>query len=454
MIGEQQILGLLKRVVGRSPAERTELVYMGERTDLTRYTKSAIHQNVSEENTRVYVRVAEGKRLGVVTINKLEEEELLQAAAKALELARHQPENPYFEDFPQPASYQRTQTYFEATAEFTPAARAETMKRIFAQAEPLGFDIAGAFTSGEAEIAVLNSNGVAAYQPLTQAAITIVPVSREGMSRSSSFSHDVREIDVERVTAKALERCALNKNQQEIPLGQYDVILEPGCLAEVIEWLSFIAFGSNSFIEGKSFLAGKLGERSMGENITIYDSVHEPEGQGLPFDFQGFPKQRVTLIERGINRGVVFDSMSANQAKAQPTGHGLPPGMPYGAMPFNICLQPGDSSIEEMIASCPRGLLVSSFHYVNGFLDPKKAVMTGMTRYGTFLVEGGKIKHAVKNLRWNESMLRVLSNVQAISKKREVMSDDGATFAIMPAVYVKDFTFTGVQKEESSPAPG
>ena len=454
MIGEQQILGLLKRVVGRSPAERTELVYMGERTDLTRYTKSAIHQNVSEENSRVYVRVAEGKRLGVVTINKLEEEELLQAAAKALELARHQPENPYFEDFPQPASYQRTQTYFEATAEFTPAARAETMKRIFAQAEPLGFDIAGAFTSGEAEIAILNSNGVAAYQPLTQAAITIVPVSREGMSRSSSFSHDVREIDVERVTAKALERCALNKNQQEIPLGQYDVILEPGCLAEVIEWLSFIAFGSNSFIEGKSFLAGKLGERSMGENITIYDSVHEPEGEGLPFDFQGFPKQRVTLIERGINRGVVFDSMSANQAKAQPTGHGLPPGMPYGAMPFNICLQPGDSSVEEMIASCPRGLLVSSFHYVNGLLDPKKAVMTGMTRYGTFLVEGGKIKHAVKNLRWNESMLRVLSNVQAISKKREVMSDDGATFAIMPAVYVKDFTFTGVQKEESSPAPG
>jgi len=167
MIGEQQILGLLKRVVGRSPAERTELVYMGGRTDLTRYTKSAIHQNVSEENTRVYVRVAEGKRLGVVTINKLGEEEVLQAATRAVELARHQPENPYFEDFPQPASYQRTQTYFEATAEFTPAGRAETVKRIFAQAERLGFEVAGAFTSGEAEVAVLNSNGVAAYQPLT-----------------------------------------------------------------------------------------------------------------------------------------------------------------------------------------------------------------------------------------------------------------------------------------------
>ncbi len=447
MIGEQRILEVLRRVVGRSPADGTELVYMGGRSDLTRYTKSAIHQNVSEEDTRVYVRVAEGKRLGVVTVNTLEEEALVRTATRALELARHPPENPFFKVFPRPAGYERTQTYFEATAKFAPAARAETMKRIFAQAERLGLEVAGAFSTGEGEVAVLNSNGVAAYQPLTQAGITIVPVSKEGMSRSSAFSHDVSSIDFERVAAKALERCTLNRNQQEMPLGQYDVILEPRCLAEVMMWLSFIAFGSNSFIEGTSFLAGKLGERSMGENVTIYDSVREPEAQGLPFDFQGSPKQRVTLIEHGINRGVVFDSISANQAKARPTGHAGLPGSPYGAIPWNLCLGPGDSSVEEMIASCQRGLLVSNFHYVNGFLDPKKALMTGMTRYGTFFIEGGKIKHAVKNLRWTESMLRALSNVQAIAREREVITDEAVSFAVMPAVYIKDFTFTGVQKE-------
>jgi predicted Zn-dependent protease len=250
------------------------------------------------------------------------------------------------------------------------------------------------------------------------------------------------------VASKGLERCAQNKDQQEVPIGQYDVILEPGCLAGVMMWLSFIAFGSNSFIEGRSFLSGKLGERSMGENITIYDSVHEAEAEGLPFDLQGFPKQKVTLIERGINRGVVFDCISASQAKTKPTGHGLLPGSPSGAIPLNICLEPGDSSVEEMIASCQRGLLVSQFHYVNGYLDPKKALMTGMTRYGTFLIEGGKIKHAVKNLRWTESMLRALSNVKAISREREVIPQDGMGFAIMPAVYIRDFTFTGVQKEE------
>jgi PmbA protein len=447
MIGEQQILGLLKRIVGRSPAEKTELVYMGGSSGLTRYTKSAIHQNVAEEDTRVYVRVAQGKRLGVVTVNKLEEEELVKAAEQALELALHQPENPFFEGFPQLADYRKTETYFQATAEFTPAARAETMKKIFAQADRLGFEVSGAFNTGEGEIAVLNSNGVATYQPLTEARISIVPVSKEGMSRSTALAHDVSSIDFQRVAAKALERCALNRNQQEMPPGQYDVILEPACLAEVMEWLSFVAFGSNSFIEGRSFLAGKLGERSMGENVTIYDSVREPEAQGLPFDLQGFPKQKVTLIERGINRGVVFDAMGAYQAKAKPTGHAGTPGSAYGAIPWNVCLQPGQSSVEEMISSCQRGLLVTNFHYVNGFLDPKKALMTGMTRYGTFFVEGGKIRHAVKNLRWTESMLRALSNVQAISREREVHGEEAVAFAIMPAVYIKDFTFTGVQKE-------
>jgi PmbA protein len=447
MIGEQQILGLLKRIVGRSPAEKMELVYMGGRSGLTRYTKSAIHQNVSEEDTRVYVRVAEGKRLGVVTINKLDEEELVKAAGQALELARHQPETPFFQGFPQPGDYGKTETYFQATAEFTPAARAKAMKKIFAQADRLGLEVSGAFSTGQGEIAVLNSSGVAAYQPLTEARISIVPVSKEGMSRSTAFSHDVSSIDFERVAAKALERCALNRNQQEMPPGQYDVILEPACLAEVMEWLSFVAFGSNSFIEGRSFLAGKLGERSMGENVTIYDSVREQEAQGLPFDLQGFPKQKVTLIERGINRGVVFDAMSANQAKAKPTGHAGMPGSPYGAIPWNVCLQPGQSSVEEMIASCQRGLLVTNFHYVNGYLDPKKALMTGMTRYGTFFVDGGKVRHAVKNLRWTESMLRALSNVRAISREREVHGQEAVFFAIMPAVYIKDFTFTGVQKE-------
>lgn len=446
MIGKERIFERLNRVLERSPAERTELVYIGGRSDLTRYTKSQIHQNVSETDTKVYVRVAQGKRLGVVTVNSLEEAALVGAAKQALELARHQPENPCFEDFPQPAPYKGTKTHFEATARFTPEQRAETVKKIFAEADKLDFEVSGAFSTSEGEVAILNSNGVEAYQPLTEAEIKVVPVSKEGMSLASAFSHDVTRLDLDGVAAKALERCSLNKKQQEIELGQYDVILEPGCLGEVMMWLAIIAFGSKAYVEGTSFLVGKLGERSMGENITIYDSVHEPEAEGLPFDLQGYPKQRVTLIERGVNRGAVFDLVSANQAKAEPTGHAGPPDSAWGAIPWNICLRPGGSSLEEMIAGCERGLLVSQFHYLNGYLDTKKALMTGMTRYGTFLIEEGEITHALRNLRWTESWLRAFSNVKAVSREREVIPFGGAAFATVPAVYIKDFTFTGVQK--------
>ncbi|MGQ9601637.1 MAG: TldD/PmbA family protein [Candidatus Bipolaricaulia bacterium] len=451
MIGRERILEGLKRLLKRLPGEQLELVYTGGRSDLTRYTRSEIHQNVSVENMQVYIRVALGKRLGIATVNTLEEGPLLEAAKQAVELARRQPENPYFEGFPHKAEYEQTKTYFEATAEFTPQARAEVVKRVFREAEKLGFEVSGAFSTSAGEIAVLNSNGLEAYQPLTGAEISLVPVSSEGMGYADAFSHDVTQIEFERLAARALERCSLNRAQEEIPLGQYDVILEPGCLAEVMNWLSLIAFRAQAFIEGTSFLSGRLGERSMGENITIYDSIHEPEAEGLPFDFQGFPKQRVTFIERGINRGVVFDLMGANQAKAKPTGHAGPPDSPYGPMPWNICIEPGDSSVEEMIASCEKGLLVTRFHYLNGFLDPKRAMMTGMTRYGTFLIENGRLKQAVKNLRWTESMLRAFSNVRAISREREVFSYGGAAgFAIMPAVYIEGFTFTGVQQEGAS----
>ncbi len=450
MIGRERIFEVLKQVLDRSPAEQTELVYIGGRDELTRYTGSQIHQNVAETNSKIFIRVAEGRRLGVVTANALEVEALLKAAEQALELARHQPENKYFDGFAPPAEYDQTRTYFEATAQFTPRQRAEAVKRIFAEAEKLGFEVSGAFTTGEGELAVLNSNGVEAYQPLTHAELRIVPVSKEGMSYASAFAHDVTKLDIEGTAARALERCSLNKNQQEIPLGQYDVILEPGCLAEVMTWLSFIAFGSNAYIEGTSFLAGKLGERSMGENVTIYDSIHEPEAEGIPFDFEGTPKRKLILIERGVNRGVAFDRVSAKQAGAEPTGHAGPPGSPWGAIPWNICMAPGDSSVEEMIAGCERGLLITRFHYLNGFLNPKEALMTGMTRYGTFLIEDGKIKHAVKNLRWTESMLRAFSNVEAISRAREVipLGKGGAAFSILPAVYIKGFTFTGVQESE------
>ncbi len=446
MIGREEILRVLKRAL-EGVEGPTEIVFMGGRSELTRYTKSQIHQNVAEEDLSIHVKAVEGKRVGVVRTNQLSVEAIAAAERKARELARRQPENPFFPGLLGPQEYTPTETYCESTPNFGPRKRAEVLKEIFAAAEEKGFEVAGSFSISEWEVALANTEGLEAYQPVTGAEIGLVVMSEEGMARADAFSHDVERIDFDSLAKGAISRCELDRDKIELPPGEYTVILEPACLAEILGWLSFTAFGSEAYLSGQSFLAGALGERSMGENITIYDSAWEPEAQGLPFDFEGMPKRKVVLIERGINRGVVFDRAGARRANAEPTGHAPPPGSPWGAVPWNLCLAPGDSSLEEMIASCKRGILVSNFHYVNGYLDTKRALMTGMTRYGTFLVENGEITRALANLRWTESMLKAFSNVVAISREREAFARDGAFTSIVPAVMIEGFTFTDVQRE-------
>ncbi len=446
MIGREEILKVLKRALGRAEGP-TEILFMGGRSELTRYTKSQIHQNVAQEDFTVYVKVVEGTRVGVARTNQLAEEAIAAAERKAREIARRQPENPHFPGLLGPQEYTPTETYCETTARFGPDRRAEVLKKIFAKAAEKGFEVAGSFSVSEWEVALANTEGLEAYQPVTGAEIGLVVMSEEGIARADAFSHDVEHIDFDSLAAKAIARCELDRGKIELPPGEYTVILEPACLAEVMMWLSFTAFGSESYLSGQSFLSGALGERSMGENITIYDSAWEPEAQGLPFDLEGTPKRKVVLIERGVNKGVVFDRAGAKKAGAEPTGHAGPPGSPWGAIPWNLCMAPGDSSLEEMIASCKRGILVSNFHYVNGYLDTKRALMTGMTRYGTFLVENGEITQALANLRWTESMLKAFSNVVAISREREVFARGGAFFSIVPAMMIEGFTFTGVQRE-------
>ena len=446
MIGREGILKVLRQALERAEGP-TEIVFMGGRFELTRYTKSQIHQHVAEEDTHIYVKAVEGKRVGVARTNQLSAEALVAAEREARELARRQPENPFFPGLLGPQNYTPTDTYSENTSRFGPERRAEVLKEIFAEAERKKFEVAGSFSISEWEVALANTEGLEAYQPVAGAEIGLVVMSEEGMARADAFSHDVERIDFDSLAKKAISRCELDRGKIELPPGEYTVILEPACLAEILEWLSFTAFGSEAYLSGQSFLAGALGERSMGENITIYDSVWEPEAQGLPFDFEGTPKRKVMLIERGVNKGVVFDRTSAKKANAEPTGHAGPPGSPWGAIPWNICLAPGDSSLEEMIASCKRGILVSNFHYVNGYLDTKRALMTGMTRYGTFLIENGEITRALANLRWTESMLKAFSNVVAISREREAFARDGGFASIVPAVMIEGFTFTGVQRE-------
>jgi predicted Zn-dependent protease len=205
-------------------------------------------------------------------------------------------------------------------------------------------------------------------------------------------------------------------------------------------------FGALAYQEGRSFLSGKLGKKFMGENINISDDIYHPMVRGMPFDFEGMPKKKVSLIEKGVARGVVYDRLTAKKGKTHSTGHGLPQPNSHGPLPGALILHPADSSVAEMIASTKKGLLVSEFHYTN-VLDPLKLIITGMTRNGVYLIENGVITKSVKNMRFTESVLAALSNVELISRDAELQKGifGGGGF-VAPALKINNFNFSSETK--------
>jgi PmbA protein len=445
MIGKEKILKQLNSVLAKSEADQTEAVYMGGESGLTRFANSTIHQNVSELNSRIFFRAVLGKKIGVASTNSFAQDDLKKALSDAIEIAKNQRENPDFPGLPEKRDFAQLNTYSEKTAAFTPTQRAEAIKRIFDKADALKFTAAGSFSTGYSEIAVVNSKGVACYQPLTSAYLNLIVMGPNSSGFSDQLSRNVDKIEVDHLAETAIKKCADSKDPQEVEPGEYKVILEPSALAALVEWMNYIGFGSKSFQEETSFLSNRIGKKIMGDNVTMYDDGNDESAIAFPFDFEGVPKQKVMLVQNGLAKGVVYDSISARREGKKSTGHALTPNSSEGPHAMNLFIDGGDSSLDKMIQSTDRGILVTRFHYINGLLDTTNAVLTGMTRDGTFWVEDGKVKHGIKNLRFTDNMLKAFSNVSQISKEKKAVASwwEAVGCIVAPAMLMDKFKFTG-----------
>jgi predicted Zn-dependent protease len=195
-------------------------------------------------------------------------------------------------------------------------------------------------------------------------------------------------------------------------------------------------------VEGRSCFSGKEGQMVAAPELTIYDDATAPGTLGISFDFEGVPRQRVDLIERGVFKGAVYDLRTGKQAGKATTGHALPPPNPEGPFPLNMFMEPGTSSLEEMIASTDRGVLVTRFHYSN-VVHPVESTLTGMTRDGTFLIENGEIAHPVKNFRFTQSIIEALTGTTMIGSQTELASEFFFSASRVPALKVESFNFSG-----------
>jgi predicted Zn-dependent protease len=445
MLREQELKNLADKAISMSKAQQTEVLVFAPHSSLTRFANNYIHQNVEQEDMDMRVRAIVDKKIGVASGNDLSDAGIQALVDKALELARHQVANPDFTTLPSPKPITKVNSYVEATARTGPEERAAVVKTICEASVKNNLVAAGAFRTSVAEVAVANSLGVFAYALDTQADINTVIMSGEGSGHAERVTMDVGEIDGAEIATEAIDKALRNKGQVEIAPGEYDVIFQEYAVADILDFFGYLSFGAQAYQEKRSFMAGRLGEKVMGDNIDMWDDGLAKDTAPGSFDFEGVPKQRVQFIEKGVAREVVWDSYCAGKEQGrESTGHALPAGNTFGPVPSNMFLGAGDATIDDMVASTKRGVWVSRFWYTRP-VHPLNVVVTGMTRDGTFLIEDGKITSPVRNLRFTQSYLDAMNNVEAISK-RTMLCQAIAGVSRVPALKIRAWNFTGVSQ--------
>ena len=448
MLGEEAVLRLLKRVVQESTADQAEALLLTEDSSLTRFTQSTIHQHVAERNGTLILRVVLGKKIAVATTNLLKFPSLKDSLQKAISLAKIQHPNEGFISLPEPKPIPELDTFSKKIDRLTPDKKVKVIKDLFAIVKERGLKVSGAFSHGKVELAVINSLGVEAYQRYSDLFFHLIVGDEKSSGYASFVSRDPDQLDIDSLAKEAIEKASKGEPIQIEP-GEYEVILEPYAVSELLSFLGYLGFHALAVQEGRSFFCNEFGKKMVDEKVTIYDDGCDPKGLQVPFDFEGIPKKKVIFFEEGVAKGVTYDSFTAGREGKGSTGHALIAPNTEGPIPINLLMKEGSSSLEEMIRSIRRGIYVTRFHYTN-VVEPMKAVLTGMTRDGTFLIEEGEIKRPIKNLRFTESILKALSRVSAISKDRRVCSEGTVysrrfvTGVVAPAIKVDGFNFSGV----------
>ncbi|MFL5733791.1 MAG: TldD/PmbA family protein, partial [Chloroflexia bacterium] len=399
-------------------ADQTELVLLADRTEVTRYANSEMHQSVSQANTRVAVRVAVGRATARVFTNSLDVEELRRMVGEAAALARMQSPNPRFQSLPTPEMAGERgadvpKCYFESTAGLPAAARAEAVGRVIDLAAEAGFAAFGTYRSSEAELAVASSTGVRSHAAFTTAYLKALVEGAGGTGFGDALERDAGRIDPEKVARQAVEKCRANREQAEIEPGEYEAVFDPNAVADMVRFPVIWGMGAREVLDGQSFMSDRIGERVAGEAVSIWDDPLDPRCMPMPIDFEGMPTQRVDLVMEGVARGPVYDSEMAQEAGTRTTGHAAEPfyDFPSGPLPDHIVMPVGTATIEEMVGRVKYGVWVTRFHYTH-CPDRKRVIATGTTRDGTFLIREGKVVGALKNLRLEMGVLDLLSSLQ------------------------------------------
>lgn len=460
MLTQNQAAEIFNRIKRHSTADEVELLCYGGKSALTRFANNIIHQNVAEENYLVSVRTVFGGRTARATTNKLDDESLKRVVQASESLAKVQHPDPDLLPMPDASESARVtrafpSRHFAETAALTPELRAEGVKKIVSVAGRHKLTTAGIFSSAEWVEGIFNSRGLSNWHTHTSSEISITMLAGDSSGWQKANYPDVSQQDPATLAETAARKTIESAAPREIPPGKYTVILEPPAVLDMVGFM-FFDFGGLSILDQRSFLNNRVGSQIFGPNINVWDDAAHLLQAGSPFDGEGMPRQRVQLIENGVVKRLVHARATAEKVKhsefankvgpVEATGHGFSLPNEMGEAPMNIVFgAPADpETVDQMIASTERGVLVTRLWYIRE-VDPYEKILTGMTRDGTFYVEDGKVRHGILNFRFNESLLHMLSNVEAMGSPVRASGEE-AFDMVAPPMKVKDFNFTEVTK--------
>ena len=441
MIGETACQAILKQALHLSGAQATDVYLLAQESALTRFANNAIHQNVSHNNAQLHVRAVSGRRQGRATTNNLGDAGIARAVQQAQEHAGFMPEDPDFGGLPNPGIPQRVPSYDEATAQCSPEARARVVQEVCRRTAEQGLTAAGFYRTGTHEMAVMSSQGAQAFHVGTFAGLLITASSDTSAGWSKGGSWRMADIDPRSLADEAIDKAARGRDPQPIEPGEYPVVLDSYAVDDLVGALSAYGMGAQTVQEGRSWMNDLMGQQAVSPLVSVWDDGADSRGWPVPFDAEGVPKERVDVISAGVVGTPVHSSYTAAKEGRASTGHqGSFTGGPSAS---NLFMGEGDGTLEEMVRSTQRGLYITRFFYTR-LAHARGCVMTGMTRDGTFLIENGEIGYPVKNLRFTQSYVEALRDVETVGRESKLMLNEVGFAARVPALKVGSFNFTGV----------
>ncbi len=438
-LSQDEAKRICDKVLGFSKADQCEVKLAGSRKGNIRYARNAVSTAGLIEDTQLVVSVAFGKKQGTATVNEFDEKSLEKVVRRAEDLARLAPENPEFMPTPSGQAYKASNTFSQKTADIDPEFRAQVAAYSIENCRKNKLVAAGFFSDSTSFEAICNSNGLLGYQQGTGLDFTVTVRTEDG--RGSGWSRrsvgDVTKFDAREASDVAIEKALRSVDAKALEPGRYTVILEPAASADLMAYM-FNGFDARQADEGRSFLSKKgggnrLGEKLFDEQVNIWADPWDKDVAVLPWDSNTMmAREHQDIIKNGKVNALDYSLYWARKQGARAVGS-----------PGNIIMAGTNKSTQELIANTKKGVLVTRTWYIR-MVDPQSVLLTGLTRDGTFYIENGKIKHPIKNFRFNESPVTMLNNIEELGRPELLAGDESQYQQMIPSMRVRDFNFTSL----------